>query len=135
MERLENVLSRMSNDGFNIQASVVINERGLTMASMAHRNWSADKIAAMVSLISDGATRALSNLSMGSLSTISIASEKATLWIAEFDVNERQYRIAIILGHGPLRIRSFWDRVRNRDFVTTILLPSAKKIQNILGGS
>ncbi len=125
----------MSSDSFNVQASVVINERGLTMASMAHRNWSADRIAAMVSLVSDGATRAISNLTMGELATVSIASEKATLWITEFNVNEKQYRIAVILGHGPLKIRSFWDRIRNRDFVTTTLLPSAKKIQSILGGS
>jgi len=123
----------MTRGGYGVQASVVTNERGLTMASMTHRNWSSDRIAAMTSLISDGVGRAVTNLDMGSFVTISVASEKATLYITEFDVEDKVFRIAAVLGHGPLKVRSFLDRVRNRDFVQTVLIPAAKDIQEILG--
>jgi predicted regulator of Ras-like GTPase activity (Roadblock/LC7/MglB family) len=132
LEQLEIILDKMTQEGFHILACNISDERGLTLASKVHRNWSAEKLAAMISLLSDSANRVIENLEMGDISTVSISTNKTTLWITEFTVHEKILRLSAIITHGPLRIRSFWERIRQRDFASTILFPTVKKIKLVL---
>jgi len=80
-----------------MRGCVIVNERGLVIASMAEDQSMVTAMAAMTALIADTAHRAASNVGLSSPSSVVIRTPDGTYAVVEFTMRGRPFRVGALL--------------------------------------
>ncbi|MCK5238135.1 MAG: hypothetical protein KAR33_01235 [Candidatus Thorarchaeota archaeon] len=134
MDRLTLVVDNLLKNSENsMRSCVVTNERGLVVAESSNDGLSSDALAAMISLLSDAATRVNDNLGFGHPNIASVKGIGVTVALHEFMVNNRWFRIGAVLRDGQKR-RSWFFRRTNEKKAWENLEQAAVKVRVVLEG-
>jgi len=131
-EKLEEIVTDVVEDGHGILSCVVTNERGLIVTGQTTDGSSNDTLAAMVSLLSDSATRVSENLGYGHPKTASVKNYGINIALHEFKVRDRWFRIGAVHEAKGLLDRGFFDKLFSRGSVEDNLTNAAAKIRSVL---
>ena len=126
---IDGLASRMPR-GFS--GCVVTNERGLVIAETMHEGSSSHEFAAMISLLSDTASRINRNLGFSSTESATIRTTNKTMCMQEFLVQKRRFRIGAIVGKNPERRFSFLKRRGSIEALESVLGKTAEEVRQVL---
>ena len=113
---------------------VMTNERGLIVAGKSVNGSSSEPLAAMMSLLSDTACRINDNLGYGHPKTSSISSHGVQISTHEFLVQEKWFRIGVVLTDENKGRRRFFRRRIDTTKVNRNLDQAVVQIRDILEG-
>jgi predicted regulator of Ras-like GTPase activity (Roadblock/LC7/MglB family) len=131
--RLETIIdSFVSKMPKELSGCIVTNERGLVIAEMIRDGSHSHEFAAMISLLSDTATRINRNLGFSATESASIRSKDKTLCIHEFLVQNRRFRIGAIVRKNTGRKFRFLGRRSSMESIERALQNTAKEVRSIL---
>jgi len=134
MDRLVIVLNDLMKKSDNsMRSCVVTNERGLVVVERSNDGLSSDALAAMVSLLSDAATRVNDNLGFSHPNMASVKGIGVTVALHEFMVSNKWFRIGAVIKDGPSR-RS-WLRKSSEKKAWSNLEQAAIKVRSVLEGN
>lgn len=132
-DRLNNVIENLITESNGALTNcVVTNERGLVVTGISKDGSSSQDLAAMISLLSDTAVRVNNNLGFGTPKGVSIDGIGVTLALHEFLVQNKRFRIGVVIHEGFFR-RYFFSRKRSiRHSINDMLQDTSKKVRTIL---
>lgn len=128
-EQLDQIISNMIEEiGRPFKSCVVTNERGLIVAGKARDGAVSDRLAAMVSLLSDTSRRVNENLGYDHPRITTIKGSGVSIAVHEFQVQDRWFRIGTELDDGRFL---FYRRVEDKK-VWQSLEKTADRVRNVL---
>ncbi len=128
-EQLDQIISILIEEiGRPFKSCVVTNERGLIVAGKAKDGAVSDRLAAMVSLLSDTSRRVNENLGYDHPRITTIKGSGVSIAVHEFQVQDRWFRIGTELDDGRFL---FYRRVEDKK-VWQSLEKTADKVRNVL---
>ncbi len=126
---IDGFASRMTR---KFSGCVVTNERGLVIAETMHEGSHSHEFAAMISLLSDTASRINRNLGFSDTEFATIRTSDKTMCIQEFLVQKRRFRIGAIVGKNPDGRFSFLRRRGPIEALEHALGKTAEEIRQVL---
>ncbi len=128
-ERLNQIIDLLVEDiGRPFRSCVVTNERGLIVAGKTKSGAVSDRLAAMISLLSDTSRRVNENLGYDHPRITTIKGSGVSIAVHEFEVQERWFRIGAELDDGRFL---FFRRVEDKR-VWEALEKTADMVRNVL---
>jgi predicted regulator of Ras-like GTPase activity (Roadblock/LC7/MglB family) len=128
-EQLDQIISILIEEiGRPFKSCVVTNERGLIVAGKAKDGSVSERLAAMVSLLSDTSRRVNENLGYDHPRITTIKGSGVSIAVHEFQVQDRWFRIGAELDDGKFL---FYRRVEDKK-VWQSLEKTADKVRNVL---